>query len=220
MSAAGGEVVPAWRRVLGSPAAWVVVVVAAFLVPFWARPRGPELPVLGEVPALALTDQAGRPFTRASLEGRVTVANFIFTSCPTICPALTGKMRGLVERMGAGPVRFVSFSVDPDNDTPAVLAAYGRKHGADFARWTFVTGPREALERAVVEGFKVGIDRTRRDAGGEPGGAEPDVWDIVHGEHFVLVDGAGRIRGYYRAEPETMDALARDAAGLARDGAR
>lgn len=215
------EDVPAWRRVLGRPAVWGVLVALSFLVPFWLRPRAPELPVLGEVPSLALTDQAGRPFTRASLEGRVTIANFIFTSCPTICPVLTGKMRGLVERTQGASLGFVSFSVDPDNDTPAVLAAYGQKHGADFARWSFVTGPREALEKAVVDGFKVGIDRTRRaGGGGEGGGAEPDVWDIVHGEHFVLVDAAGRIRGYYRAEPATMDALVRDATGLAEAGGR
>jgi protein SCO1/2 len=171
--------------------------------------RRPELPVLGRVPPVALVDQSGAPFDAHRFDGHPTIVNFIFTSCPTICPTLTAKMRGLQTKTDGTPVRLVSVSVDPENDTPGVLRAYGTRFGADFARWSFATGPREALETAVVEGFKVEMSRQRR-----PG--EPDIWDIVHGEHFVLVDGAGRIRGYYRAEEEPMRRLVDDAKALAR----
>jgi protein SCO1/2 len=171
--------------------------------------RRPELPVLGNVPALALADQAGRVFDAHRFDDHPTIVNFIFTSCPTICPTLTTKMRGLQAKTAGTAVRLVSVSVDPETDTPEVLKAYGAKFGADFARWTFATGPREALETAVVDGFKVEMSRQRR-----PG--EADIWDIVHGEHFVLVDGERRIRGYYRAEEEPMRRLVDDAKALAR----
>jgi protein SCO1/2 len=169
----------------------------------------PELPVLGRVPALALVDQDQRPFDAHRFDGQPTLVNFIFTSCPTICPTLTAKMRGLQAKTAGTPIRLVSVSVDPETDTPEVLRGYGVKYGADFARWTFATGPREALEKAVVDGFKLELSRTRRSG-------EADIWDIVHGEHFLLVDGEGRIRGYYRAEEEPMRRLVDDAKALAK----
>jgi protein SCO1/2 len=168
-----------------------------------------ELPVLGRVPPLALIDESGRPFDAHRFDGHPTIVNFIFTSCPTICPTLTAKMRGLQAKTVGTPVRLVSVSVDPETDTPDVLRAYGEKFGADFGRWSFATGPRESLEEAVVQGFKLELSRTKR-----PG--EADIWDIVHGEHFVLVDGDRRIRGYYRAEEEPMWRLVDDAKALAR----
>jgi protein SCO1/2 len=169
----------------------------------------PELPVLGRVPILALVDQARQPFDQHRFDGHPTIVNFIFTSCPTICPALTAKMRHIQTQTAGTAVRLVSISVEPETDTPEVLKSYGEKFGADFGRWTFATGPREALEKAVVDGFRLELSRQRR-----PG--EADIWDIVHGEHFVLVDGDGRIRGYYRAEPEPMHRLVDDARALAR----
>jgi protein SCO1/2 len=85
-------------------------------------------------------------------------------------------------------VRLVSFSVDPENDTPLVLAAYAEKAGAEAARWTFVTGPVDEVERAVELGFKVSAAKIAK------GAAD---YDVVHGEWLVLVDRTGDIRGYY-----------------------
>jgi protein SCO1/2 len=169
----------------------------------------PELPVLGRVPPLALVDQENRAFDAHWFDGHPTIVNFIFTSCPTICPTLTRKMHGLQEKTAGTAVRLVSVTVEPETDTPEVLKSYGEKFGADFARWSFATGPREALEQAVVAGFRIEMSRQRR-------AGEPDIWDIVHGEHFVLVDGEGRLRGYYRAEEEPMRRLVDDAKALAR----
>jgi protein SCO1/2 len=192
--------VTAGRRGLGR----ITAVAAAMLLAACGRPA---LPTLGHVPPLSLVDQDGRPLDAHALEGHPTIVNFLFTSCPTICPTLTAKMRTLQQQTAGTPVRLLSVSVDPETDTPTVLRAYGERFGADFARWSFATGPRESLEKAVVDGFKLELSRTKR-----PG--EADIWDIVHGEHFVLVDGRGALRGYYRAEPEPMRRLVDDARRL------
>ena len=167
-----------------------------------------ELPVLNQLPAFEFTDQDGKPFGSAQLEGGLWVANFIFTSCPTVCPAFTAQMKGLQARLPEGEQRplLVSFSVDPETDTPTVLKEYATRHGADSAGWRFLTGPTETIRSIVVEGFKTSM--------------EPDpsrVGNILHGSHFVLVDDQMRVRGYYGAEDEDAhDRLLEDIGGLRR----
>jgi protein SCO1/2 len=187
------------------PFFWIGLVGLVVAIPlgWWlAHPR-PRLPVLGEIPRFALTDQDGRPFDDARLRGRVTIVNFVFTTCPTVCPTLSAKMARLQRETRA---QLLSISVDPTSDTPPVLKAYGAKFAQDPARWSFVTGSYEAVERAVVDGFHVFMGREPRDAGGG--------FDVVHGEKFALVDGAGRIRGYYDAIDADLARLVRDAGGL------
>ena len=168
-------------------------------------PAPAPLPALYPMPSFALTSEQGRAFGAGDLRGKVAIANFIFTSCPTVCPVLTGHMAKVQERFAAEQgIHLVSFSVDPKNDTPAVLAEYGRKFGQDPARWTFLTGDLDAVKAAVVEGFKVHMD-----GAGDP---EATAFDIVHGEHFVLVDRSGTIRGYY--QPRDLERLADDAERL------
>ena len=157
-------------------------------------------PTLLQVPRFELTSQAGEAFGSEELQGEVWVANFIFTRCPTICPLLTTQMKELSETLQGTPVRFVSFSVDPGYDTPEVLRAYAEQRGADTTRWTFLTGDNEAVEEVVVRGLRVRMG-SERDATG----------NILHGSHFVLVDGTGHIRGYYESNPEGLEDLARDA---------
>jgi protein SCO1/2 len=168
----------------------------------------------GQVPAFSLTDHRGRTVTDQELRGMPWVANFIFTRCPSACPMLTAKFKALQERLGGAksPVRFVSITVDPEHDTPEVLAAYAQKFGTDGLRWSFVTGPLGEIQKTVVTGFKIHM--------GEPmaNGVDPTLIDIMHGEHFVLVDGRGVIRGYYRAEQAALDELARDLAELTPTG--
>jgi protein SCO1/2 len=162
------------------------------------------LPRLYALPPFALEDDAGRPFGPERLSGRVSVVNFIFTSCPTVCPGLTAKMASLQGRFAGTEVQLVSVSVDPKNDTPEVLREYGERFGRDPARWTFVTGELGEVRRAVEEGFRIAMDA--------PPGAAPV--DIVHGEHFVLVDRERVIRGYYRPDEEGLSRLVRDATRL------
>jgi protein SCO1 len=185
-----------------------------------ARVAHPPPPVLFALPDFKLIDQDGRPFGLAELRGKVWVASFFFTSCPSICPKLIAKLRLVQEATKAhGPaVRIVSLSVDPKTDTPPKLLAYARKHGADPARWSFLTGPLPDIEKAIREGFKQALERQTEPVKGPLG---EDLYDITHGARFVLVDREGRLRGFYDADGPGRAALVRDvdtlvAAGPAR----
>lgn len=174
------------------------------------RPKAP-LPAFGQVPAFALVDSRGAPFSDATMRGHVSVVDFIFTRCPSSCPRLTARMGTLQGRLAAAgdDVRLVSFSVDPENDTPPVLAEYAARAHADPARWTFVTGPLADVQATTVLGFKVSAAKIAKDAGD---------YDVIHGEWFVLVDRALRIRGYYSTEQEgDLDAIVDDARRLAKE---
>ena len=174
--------------------------------------RPTTLPVLGHVPAFRLVDEAGNSFTGDSMLGRVNVVDFIFTRCPSSCPRLTARMGELQTRLEREhrDVRLVSFSVDPDNDTPPVLADYARRAGADPRRWTFVTGPVDDIARAVVLGFKVSAAKVARGA---------NDYDVTHGDWFVLVDRAGAVRGYYpTGEPRELEVLIDDVLRLDAEG--
>jgi protein SCO1 len=105
-------------------------------------------------------------------------------------------------------LQLVSFSVDPENDTPEVLAAYAKQYEADLGSWRFVTGDLEVVRKTSEQGFKLALD------GKVTPGAEH--FGLFHGSHLVLVDGRGIIRGYYRtSEDQQMAQLLEDAARLA-----
>ncbi|HYO70379.1 MAG TPA: SCO family protein [Archangium sp.] len=177
------------------------------------RPRQEPLQRLGRLPAFRFMRQDGEAFGLKQLEGRPWVANFIFTRCPTICPVFTRKMAGVQKQTaGLDGLALVSFSVDPKYDTPERLTEYARKHGADPARWSFLTGDYEQLKDTIVGGFKIAMGR-------EEGGDENDIASIFHGSHFVLVDRTGEIRGYYNSEhDDDVERLVRDAARLVGSG--
>lgn len=201
---------------LRHPALWLAVAVMALgmaaLSFGYLRARSEPLPQLGSLPDFSFTREDGSAWGSAQLRGHPFVANFIFTRCPTICPAFTRKMAHVQKDTDAfGPrLQLVSFSVDPTYDTPERLAEYARKHGANPARWSFLTGDYARLKDTVVNSFKISMGRESMD--------EADVLGIFHGNHFVLVDGAGEIRGYYEsADDKAVERLLRDAARLARD---
>lgn len=150
----------------------------------------PPLPVLGAVPPFQLVDERGARYSNESMRGHVAVVDFIFTRCPSSCPRLTARMAELEARLAKDgrDARLVSFSVNPENDTPSVLLAYAAKAGANLGRWTFVTGPVDDVMRAAVLGFKVSAAKVATGA---------NDYDVTHGDWFVVVDRAGSIRGYY-----------------------
>lgn len=170
-----------------------------------------DLPRLSEIPEFVATAETGVPVRRSDLGGKVVIADFIFTTCQGICPGMTAKMKSLAEGLREEPrIRFVSFTVDPDHDTPEVLLRYAREHGADPARWSFLRLGKEELGRFVRGGFKLGLEDAR------PGAVEP----ILHSTRFVLLDPALVIRGYYDSdEPGAMTALAADARRLVSESA-
>ena len=163
-----------------------------------------ELPVLGKAPEFSLTESSERTVTRTELDGKVWIADFIFTNCTSMCPDMTGHMRRLQDKLPSD-IRFVSFSVDPAHDTPAALSAYAKKNGADPSRWFFLTGDKDALYKLSKKGFKLAVDDQNGTA------ADP----VTHSSRFVLIDRKGQIRGYYGIEePGAVDRLASDAPKL------
>jgi cytochrome oxidase Cu insertion factor (SCO1/SenC/PrrC family) len=117
-----------------------------------------RLPVYGTVPDFGLIDQRGRAVRRADLEGKIWVASLIFTSCPDECPLMTAELAQLQSDLASIPdLRFVSISVDPERDTPALLSQYADRFNADPERWLFLTGDKRAIYQLAREGFRLGV---------------------------------------------------------------
>ena len=160
-----------------------------------------ELPILGKLIDFQLTDQNGEIFSKEDLLGKVWVADFIFTTCAGPCPVMSGQFAELQSRFSNAPdLNLLSISVNPDYDSPEILREYGGRYGANYNKWRFLTGDREAIHELAVDGFKVG-----------------SVEDpIFHSTRFILLDDKARIRGYYiSSELEEMQQLWRDVELLA-----
>jgi protein SCO1/2 len=200
-------------RLVGKPWFWVAAISLVFVLPLGralARsvPQPPALKLA--LPAFQLVDQRGQPYGSADLRGRIWVADFVFTSCPTVCPKLSKRMAEIQHRARnlGDAFHLVTITVDPDNDTPERLAAYASLYHASPSRWTFLTGPLHDLEPTVVKGFKMAMGKDEI-----PDGS--GLFAIFHGEKLVLVDPEGFIRGYYDADDEGTSALLRDAGLIA-----
>ncbi|HEX9751407.1 MAG TPA: SCO family protein [candidate division Zixibacteria bacterium] len=157
----------------------------------------------GPLVDFTLTTQHGTPLSRDDLRGNIWLADFIFTYCAGPCPLMTARMAELQKALAdIDALRLVSFSVDPDRDTPEVLKEYGDRYGADHDRWTFLTGDIVTIMHVAIEGFAIG-DRE-----------DP----ILHSTLFALVDQRGHIRGYYHSdEPELIDKIRHDLDILRRE---
>lgn len=134
----------------------------------------------GVVPDFSLTDASGNAVRRSDIKGP-WVAAFMFTDCGTECPMMTAKMKRLAGELPG--LRMVSFSLDPA-DTPQKLERYARSYGAE---WLFLTGGPGEVRRLSREGFKLAA-------------ADGDGGQILHSKNLVLVDGSGRIRGYFDSD--------------------
>lgn len=141
------------------------------------------LPSYGPIGPFSLTDQNGLPFSSEKLKNTAWVANFIFTRCPNQCPVMTLKMRSLATLIRDPKFFFLSFSVDPEHDTPEVLAKYIQTQGVEHKRWFFLTGPIKEIHRVMGEAHLGSSD-------------DPSM----HSLRFVLVDNKGQVRGYYDFE--------------------
>jgi protein SCO1/2/putative membrane protein len=166
-----------------------------------------SLPVLYAAPNFHLTDQNGQAVSLSDLRGKAWVVDFIFTQCAGPCPVMTSKMVGLTHSIHSPNVRFVSFSVDPANDTPAVLRQYAKDRGATDPRIHFLTGDPKNIYDLVQSGFKLTAQPASKET------------PILHDEHFLLVDGDGNVRGAYMSnDDEAMARLVSDANTLAAQG--
>jgi protein SCO1/2 len=162
------------------------------------------LPSYAVVPDFTLTDQSGASFQSAQkLHDTVWIADFIFTTCSGPCPRMTSQMHQVQTALaGVDNVRLVSFTVDPDRDTPDVLAAYATKFQANPARWSFLTGSAADLNHLSRNVFMLGnVDGK-----------------LEHSTRFVLIDRKSRVRGFYlTSEENAIPRLVADAKSLATE---
>ena len=199
------------RRIDKSTLIWVglgVIIIVIAGINLWSvfdmkLEGSPELPRLVEarVPDFRLTNQQGQPLSLSDMAGKIWIADFIFTNCPTICPAMTQEMARLQSEFVTDPVYFVSFSVDPERDTVKALSRYATAYGADDRRWHFLTGEKASIYQLAEQGFSL--------AAGHNGS------EILHSPRFVLVKPDGNIYDYYdsRSGP-AMLRLRRDVKAL------
>ena len=149
-----------------------------------------------------LTNQFGREVSLDEFKGRIIIANFIFTSCPTICPTLTRNMKRLQDafRKTDTLVRFISFTVDPERDTPERLKAFGDRHRIDHDTWWMLTGPKREIYDIGLNEFKANIAQA----------ASADT-NFIHTDKFFLLDKDRVVRGWYPGlDSARLDEVIRD----------
>lgn len=146
-----------------------------------------------EVKPFALTERSGAEVTLETLRGRPWVASFVFTRCGGPCPRVSGSMKQLHARLKDTDVRLVTFTVDPEYDTPAILSEYADALGADKERWLFLTGSADALRDVSVQSFQLPVERDE---------SQPPGQLVTHKTLLCVVDRKGTIRGYYDGESD------------------
>jgi cytochrome oxidase Cu insertion factor (SCO1/SenC/PrrC family) len=142
------------------------------------------------LPDFTLTERNGKQVSLADLKGKVWVASFVFTRCTGPCPKVSAAVARLQSELAPTrpDLRFVTFSVDPDHDTPAVLAKYAERFGAKPGVWLFLTGKEGEVHKLLNEGFLV---HAARNQNGKPGD------EFTHSTKLVVVDKVGRVRGLF-----------------------
>nr|WP_043933686.1 SCO family protein [Bacillus sp. EB01] len=135
------------------------------------------------------TNQENKQFGTKDLEGKVWMASFIFTNCDTVCPPMTANMseiQKMAKDEGIENIQFVSFSVDPENDTPEALKEYGQKFNVDLKNWNFLTGyEQEEIEEFALKNFQTLVKKPETDD------------QVIHGTSFYLVGQDGNVKKYY-----------------------
>lgn len=160
------------------------------------------------IPDYAFVNHKNQPFTQKQMEGKIYVADFFFTTCPTICPVMKSNMITVLERFKDNPqVGILSHTIDPEHDTPAVLGKYADDLGLKGDMWQFVTGDREKIYDIGQKHYMVSA-MTDPD---EPGG-------FIHSGSFVLVDKDRYVRGIYDGtSKESTAKLIQDMAVLLKE---
>lgn len=139
------------------------------------------------IPAFKFINQDGDSVTEKVLEEKIFVADFFFSTCPSICPKMMKQMTRVNEAMkDRQDFLIISHTVNPAHDTVEVLAEYSKTLHADPQRWMLVTGSKKDIYDIGVDGYKLAVDEDPRAPGG-----------FLHSELFVLVDMHKRVRGYY-----------------------
>lgn len=193
------------RKIEKSTLPWLVlglIVIGIALFNLWLvfnkKPNPTPEVATTNVPEFSLINQQGHKLTLSDLKGKVWVADFIFTNCPTICPKMTQEMANLQSEFNSQEINFVSFTVDPDRDTTDVLLQYANRYGAEENRWHFLTGNKEQIYQLANKGFKLA--------------AAYHEGMLPHSRKFVLVTPDAEIYGYYDSHQKSaMKRLRKDA---------
>lgn len=180
---------------------FLMPVVAIGVLTSWDRFKITELPVLSKIPEFKLKDRSGRSLALSDLTGKVWIGSFIFTHCDGVCPMIAQRLQRIQRDLRLRTeVRYVSFTVDPERDSEAVLDSYAKRYDADPLRWFFLTGSKKEIENVVRKGFKLVLEE-----------GTPETEPIMHSYKLALVDPWGRVRGYYDAnEDAEMKKLLKD----------
>jgi protein SCO1/2 len=162
------------------------------------------------VPPFTLVNQSGNTYTLDSVKGKIVIADFIFTTCQTICPAMSTQMTRVQEafKNNKKDIVILSHSIDPEHDTVGVLMEYAKKYGVDQGIWKLLTGKKEEIYKMAHKGYALSAveDHTIKEG-------------FIHSDKMVLVDRLGRIRGYYSGvDPLKVDTLILEAKVLLSQG--
>jgi protein SCO1/2 len=157
--------------------------------------------VYPSIPDFTMTNQEGKTITQNDIKGKVYVADFFFASCPSFCPRMNSGLQAVYEKYKkVEDFLLISYTVDPDHDTTAVLAKYAAKYGADSKRWLFLRGDKKQIHDLSLSYLMLPPDTVK------------DVkQDIQHSPYYVLVDKERHIRGIYDStNPVMLDSLEGD----------
>jgi protein SCO1/2 len=199
------------QKMMRKKSFWIIFWLFSFSYPIYRslnRTLPPPLPVFYQVPEFSLQNEFNKPFGTKDLMGKFYIANFMFTSCPTTCPALMEKMDVIQNRIrGLGTkAAIVTFTVDPKHDSPEVLFKYARKRNSNPYIWNYLTGTEADLKKIVIDGFKVPMGN-KEAIEKKLENKSITLFDIAHTEKVVLVDNKGQVRGYYGTNKIEMDRL-------------
>tara|TARA_B100000929_G_scaffold268649_1_gene237600 strand:- start:447 stop:992 length:546 start_codon:yes stop_codon:yes gene_type:complete len=148
----------------------------------------------------SLTNQNGETVTEENYNNKIYVADFFFTTCPSICPIMTENMFYIQEKTINKDILLVSYSVTPEIDSVAQLKKYAIEKGVDDSRWNLLTGEKKDIYELARKSYLVA--KNNGDGG---------KYDMIHTENFVLIDKEKRIRGFYDGtNKEEMDKLLND----------
>ena len=166
----------------------------------YTQARQKALPVIDQVADFTLTNQNDQVATLADLSNHVWIADIIFTRCAGSCPVMSTEMKSLQDALPAtSAAKLVTLTTDPDYDAPAILKKYGEHHGADFQRWTFLTGTKKELAGLATGSLKLGSTPV------PPQERTSSVDLFVHSTIFVVVDKQARLRGIFQTQGEGVD---------------
>lgn len=148
----------------------------------------------------ALTDSQGETLTKNDLLGKPWIASFIFTRCAGPCPRVAAAFKELQKRYPEPNVNLVTFTVDPENDTPEVLTKFAGFWEADLSRWFFLTGDKDTIYNMIHKDFLMPV---------MPSDDPTPGWEIIHTTNVCLVDATGKVIGKYNSLKEDEIALLR-----------